>query len=30
VRKSYNLGLPNEAEVLHGVSLRHGRASSSR
>jgi microcystin degradation protein MlrC len=25
VRKSYNLGLPNEAEVLHGVSLRIGR-----
>ena len=26
IRKSYNLGLPNEAEVLHGVSLRinHG------
>ena len=22
VRKSYNLGLPNEAEVLHGLSLR--------
>ena len=22
VRKSYNIGLPNEAEVLHGVSLR--------
>jgi ABC-type lipoprotein export system ATPase subunit len=21
IRKSYNLGLPNEAEVLHGVSL---------
>lgn len=25
VRKRYNLGLPNEAEVLHGVSLRIGR-----
>ncbi len=25
VRKSYNVGLPNEAEVLHGVSLRIGR-----
>jgi lipoprotein-releasing system ATP-binding protein len=25
VRKSYNLGLSNEAEVLHGVSLRIGR-----
>ncbi len=25
VRKSYNLGLPNEAEVLHGVSCRIGR-----
>ena len=26
IRKSYNLGLPNEAEVLHGLSLRiaHG------
>ena len=22
VRKSYNIGLPNEAEVLHGISLR--------
>ena len=22
VRKSYNLGRPNEAEVLHGLSLR--------
>ncbi len=21
IRKSYNLGLPNEAEVLHGVSF---------
>ena len=25
VRKSYNLGLPNEAEVLHGLTLRVGR-----
>lgn len=25
IRKSYNLGLPNEAEVLHGVSLRVNR-----
>lgn len=25
VRKSYNIGLPNEAEVLHGVSLRIDR-----
>ena len=25
IRKSYNLGLPNEAEVLHGVSLRIDR-----
>ena len=25
IRKSYNIGLPNEAEVLHGVSLRIGR-----
>jgi lipoprotein-releasing system ATP-binding protein len=25
VRKSYNVGLPNEAEVLHGVSLRVDR-----
>lgn len=25
VRKSYNLGLPNETEVLHGVSFRIGR-----
>ena len=25
VRKSYNLGLPNEAEVLHGVDLRVAR-----
>jgi lipoprotein-releasing system ATP-binding protein len=25
VRKSYNLGLPNEAEVLHGLSFRIGR-----
>lgn len=25
VRKSYNLGLPNEAEVLHGVSFSLGR-----
>ncbi|HSV55251.1 MAG TPA: ABC transporter ATP-binding protein [Burkholderiaceae bacterium] len=25
VRKSYNLGLPSEAEVLHGVSLSVGR-----
>jgi lipoprotein-releasing system ATP-binding protein len=25
VRKSYNLGLPNEAEVLHGVSFRIDR-----
>lgn len=25
VRKRYNVGLPNEAEVLHGVSLRIGR-----
>jgi lipoprotein-releasing system ATP-binding protein len=25
VRKSYNLGMPNEAEVLHGLSLRIGR-----
>jgi lipoprotein-releasing system ATP-binding protein len=25
VRKSYNLGLPNEAEVLHGVSFSIGR-----
>ena len=25
VRKSYNLGLPNEAEVLHGLSFRLGR-----
>lgn len=25
VRKSYNLGLPNETEVLHGLSLRIGR-----
>jgi lipoprotein-releasing system ATP-binding protein len=25
IRKSYNLGLPNEAEVLHGVSLSIGR-----
>ena len=25
IRKSYNLGLPNEAEVLHGVSLRINR-----
>ena len=26
VRKRYNIGLPNEAEVLHGISLRvdHG------
>ena len=22
VRKTYNLGLPNEAEVLHGIDLR--------
>ncbi len=22
VRKSYNIGMPNEAEVLHGLSLR--------
>ena len=22
VRKSYNIGLPNEAEILHGLSLR--------
>ena len=25
IRKTYNPGLPNEAEVLHGVSLRIGR-----
>ena len=25
IRKSYNLGLPNEAEVLHGVSFSLGR-----
>ncbi len=25
IRKSYNLGLPNEAEVLHGVSLQVAR-----
>ena len=25
VRKSYNLGLPNQAEVLHGLSLSIGR-----
>ena len=25
IRKSYNLGLPNEAEVLHGVSFGIGR-----
>ena len=25
IRKSYNLGLPNEAEVLHGLSLSVGR-----
>ena len=25
IRKSYNLGLPNEAEVLHGVSFAIGR-----
>ena len=25
IRKSYNLGLPNEAEVLHGLSLRIAR-----
>ncbi len=25
VRKSYNIGLPSEAEVLHGVDLRVGR-----
>ncbi|MDP3084942.1 MAG: ABC transporter ATP-binding protein [Rubrivivax sp.] len=25
IRKTYNLGLPNEAEVLHGVSFRIGR-----
>ena len=25
LRKSYNLGLPNETEVLHGVSFRIGR-----
>ncbi len=25
IRKRYNVGLPNEAEVLHGVSLRMGR-----
>ena len=25
VRKSYNIGLPNEAEVLHGLSFRIGR-----
>ena len=25
IRKSYNVGLPNEAEVLHGVSLRVNR-----
>ena len=25
VRKRYNIGLPNEAEVLHGLSLRMGR-----
>jgi len=25
VRKSYNVGLPNEAEVLHGLSFRIGR-----
>ena len=25
IRKSYNLGLPNEAEVLHGVSFSIGR-----
>jgi hypothetical protein len=30
VRKRYNIGLPNEAEVLHGVSLRCSRASSWR
>ena len=26
IRKSYHLGLPNEAEVLHGVSLSIGRS----
>ena len=25
VRKSYNVGQPNETEVLHGLSLRLGR-----
>ncbi len=25
IRKTYNLGLPNEAEVLHGLSLQIGR-----
>jgi len=25
IRKSYNVGLPNEAEVLHGISLSLGR-----
>ena len=24
VKKSYNIGLPNEAEILHGISLRVG------
>jgi hypothetical protein len=30
IHKSYNLGLPNEAEVLHGVSFASTAASSSR
>ena len=25
VRKSYNIGLPSEAEILHGLSLRVNR-----
>jgi lipoprotein-releasing system ATP-binding protein len=30
VRKSYNPGLPSEAEVLHGLSLQVDAASSWR
>jgi len=29
LRKRYNLGQPNEAEVLHGIDLRVQRASFS-